>query len=94
VVPRYFRAYPGVLNLFIRADDGAYTIVAAWLAAKLASNWQRVSVEKDRALEQKVITQTLIALMAGTLSVSIGAVAGRFARHYLEYWNWIVPPWC
>jgi len=80
--------------LFFLGLDEAYTILLAWIVAKLASNWQRRSLDKiGPKLEREIRVQSLIALMAGTLSVAIGAVAGVFARSHPEWWSWIVG-WC
>jgi small-conductance mechanosensitive channel len=74
--------------------DEAYTILLAWIVAKLASNWQRRSLDKiGPKLEREIRVQSLIALVAGTLSVAIGAVAGVFARSHPEWWSWNVG-WC
>ena len=78
-------------TVFFLGVPEAYTILGAWIVVKLASNWQRLSMEKDDEVRnQTIITQSLIALMAGTLSVAIGAAAGALARSKPEYWNW----WC
>ena len=78
-------------GLFFLNVSDAYTILALWIAAKLASNWQRRPVDKiSKSDEREVRVQTLIALMAGTLSVGIGAVAGAFARTHPWLWTWMV----
>ena len=80
--------------VFFLGVPEAYTILGAWIVVKLASNWQRLSMENDEVRNQTIITQSLIALMAGTLSVAIGAIAGALARSKPEYWSWIVAHWC
>ena len=57
----------------------AGTILAFWIGGKLASNWQRIRA--DRAAR----VQTMAALITGTVSVIVGAVAGAIVRG-------IVPP--
>jgi hypothetical protein len=81
-------------SLFYLDVKDAFTILTAWIVAKLASNWQRRSVdglpaEKERAIR----VQSLIALMAGTLSVTIGAAAGALARTNPQWWSCLVW-WC
>jgi hypothetical protein len=80
--------------VFFLGIPEAYTILGAWIVVKLASNWHRLSMdgvgEQDR---EGIVTQSLIALMAGTLSVAIGAFAGAVARSHPEYWSWMVT-WC
>jgi hypothetical protein len=78
------------LLYFSVPDAGA--ILAGWIAAKLASNWQRRVLAPKRQREIRV--HTLIALMAGTLSVSIGAAAGYIARIDPQSWTQLVAPWC
>ena len=82
-------------TVFFLGVSEAYTILGAWIVVKLASNWQRLSMENvSEECGQTIITHSLIALMAGTLSVAIGATAGAVARSHPEYWNWIVAHWC
>jgi hypothetical protein len=59
---------------FLALPD-AGTILAAWMVAKLAAGWQRV--EGDA---QQVQGGTLIALMAGIVSLAFGWFAGWLAR--------------
>jgi hypothetical protein len=81
--PRKFQVPPWFIGAFERmlaylvfflSIPEAYTILGAWIVVKLASNWHRLSMdgvgEEDR---EGIVTQSLIALMAGTLSVAIGA---------------------
>jgi ABC-type dipeptide/oligopeptide/nickel transport system permease subunit len=50
------------------------------MAAKLAANWQR----REEA-DYGVRANTLIALMAGTLSLGIGVLGGLIARCALNH---------
>jgi len=55
----------------------AFTVLAAWLGAKLATSWQRIPVDSgDAKLNRQVRAGTLVALIAGVISVSFGVVAG------------------
>jgi hypothetical protein len=63
---------------YLKVSD-AGMLLALWLGAKLASNWQRI--RPNRAVR----VQSIAALIAGTASVIVGAAAGAIARH-------IVPP--
>jgi hypothetical protein len=75
--------------LFYRGVSEAYTILGLWIGAKLAANWQRRSIEGLSAENDREIrVQTLIAIIAGTLSVAIGAGAGHLARTHPQWWNW------
>ena len=59
--------------------EGAYTILAAWLAAKLAASWHRFPVASDEAGRQ-VRAGTMVALITGVVSVGIGVVVGLLVR--------------
>jgi uncharacterized protein YneF (UPF0154 family) len=65
--------------------EGAYAILIAWMAAKLAASWPRqllnrgsdeLEVEADREIRAGIF----IALMAGTLSLLFGVIGGLIAR--------------
>ena len=61
--------------------EGTATILLARMAAKLAANWQSklqsgLSPEDDRFIRSRIFA----ALMAGTLSLGIGAVSGLVVR--------------
>jgi hypothetical protein len=58
---------------------GAYTLLAAWIAAKLAANWQRVPVDNSQK-EREVRARTLIALIAGVVSVGFGCLVDVLIR--------------
>jgi hypothetical protein len=68
--------------------EGAYTLLALWLGAKLAASWHRLPPEPygDRNDEEKreygrqIRAGTLCALIAGIVSVLIGAFAGLVVR--------------
>lgn len=102
VPPEFLGTFERLLAfaLFFIDVSEAYTIMGAWIVVKLASNWQRRSPEKARVqtkageTEQEIITHSLIALMTGTVSVAIGAVAGVLAREHPGLWSWLLAPWC
>ena len=67
--------------------EGAYTLIALWLGAKLAASWHRLPTEPDtqgddekREYNRQIRAGTLCALIAGISSVSIGALAGLVVR--------------
>jgi hypothetical protein len=69
--------------------EGAYALVALWLGAKLAASWHRLPTEpygntKDddekREYGRQIRAGTLCALIAGIVSVLIGALAGLVVR--------------
>jgi hypothetical protein len=87
--PKYARVPPFILGTFERylafilvaaQVEGTATILVAWMAAKLAANWQR----REEA-DYGVRANTLIALMAGTLSLGIGVLGGLIARCALNH---------
>jgi hypothetical protein len=59
------------------------TVLVAWIAAKLASNWQR------RRTEDNAPAHALLAMMAGTVSVTLGAIGG-LTSYYALYGS--LPP--
>ena len=61
---------------------GIATVLAAWIAAKLAASWQRFKIKDDKE-GRKVRIGTMIALMAGVVSVGTGVIAGRLLRSWL-----------
>ena len=74
--------------IFVIGIQEAYTLLIAWIVAKLASNWQWRSLDKvGPKLDREIRAQSLIPLMAGTLSVAIRAVAGVLARSHPEWWS-------
>ena len=66
--------------------EGAFTLLALWLGAKLAASWHRLPTEtegddeKGREHNRQVRSGTLCALIAGIVSVLIGASAGLVVR--------------
>jgi len=69
--------------------EGAYALLALWLGAKLAASWHRLPTEpygdtKDddekREYGRQIRAGTLCALIAGIVSVLIGALAGLVVR--------------
>lgn len=68
--------------------EGGYTLLALWLGAKLAASWHRLLTEaygdtKDdekREYSRQIRAGTLCALIAGIVSVLIGALAGLVVR--------------
>jgi hypothetical protein len=61
--------------------EAAYALLAAWLGAKLAASWQRLKPKDDGPEEDRQIRAgTLVALIAGIISVGFGIVAGLIAR--------------
>ncbi len=76
-----FERYLAFLLVALGGDAKAVgTVLIAWIAAKLAANWQRQPGRGSELQDQIVRAHTLIALMTGTLSVLIGASAGWMAR--------------
>ena len=64
------------------SPENAGTVLIAWMAAKLAANWQRQTmIEGGERYNRAMVTYTIIALMAGTLSLLFGVAkekpAGR-----------------
>jgi hypothetical protein len=57
------------------------TVLLAWMAAKIAANWQRRAGRGNTKEDQRVRAYTLVALMSGTLSLGIGITAGLAARY-------------
>ena len=69
--------------------EGAYALLALWLGAKLAASWHRLPTEsyansknddEKREYGRQVRAGTLCALIAGVVSVLIGAFAGLVVR--------------
>jgi len=60
---------------------GTYAVLIAWMAAKLALNWKRPLPPKGSKKEERERrVYGISALMAGTLSLSIGVIGGIIAR--------------
>ena len=69
--------------------EGAYALLALWLGAKLAASWHRLPTEpygntknddEKREYGRQIRAGTLCALIAGIVSVLIGAFAGLVVR--------------
>jgi len=65
--------------------EGAYAILALWLGAKLVASWQRLPIEpygdhEKQEYNRQIRAGTLCALIAGIVSVLIGAFAGLVVR--------------
>jgi hypothetical protein len=78
----YFERYLAFLVLVSGVSD-AGTILAAWMVAKLAANWQRREMGEDEETNAVIRANTLIALMAGTVSLVLDALGGLIARYGL-----------
>jgi hypothetical protein len=66
--------------------EGAYAILIAWMAAKLAASWQRQPISGGLEAEEadrEIRAGIFIALMAGTVSLIFGVVGGAIARYGL-----------
>jgi hypothetical protein len=77
IVGSFERLLAFVLVLF--DVQGAYTLLAIWIGAKLAASWHRIPVTSDEA-GRDVRAGTMVALIAGIISVGIGVVVGLMAR--------------
>jgi hypothetical protein len=96
IVGVFERMMAYLLFFFFESWGDCSALLAAWIGLKLASNWQRrpltgrpITPEQEREIR----IQSLVALMAGIISVAIGAGAGALARSKPEAWSWIVG-WC
>ena len=66
--------------LFLFAVEDAGTVLIAWMAAKLAANWQRRELTDNERKSLWIRAQTFVALMAGVLSLAIGVLGGSIAH--------------
>jgi hypothetical protein len=66
--------------LFLFAIEAAGTVLIAWMAAKLAANWQRRELTESERKSHWIRTRTFTALMAGVLSLAIGTAGGSASR--------------
>jgi hypothetical protein len=73
--------------------EGAYALIALWLGAKLAASWHRLPTEpygdtqgddEQREHNRQIRAGTLCALIAGIVSVLIGALAGLVVRNVCQ----------
>jgi hypothetical protein len=74
------------LALYADKAEVVGTVLAAWLGAKLAANWQRqsLSVKINSVENKRVRVYTLTALMGGVLSLAFGVAGGLVARFGLR----------
>lgn len=63
------------LSLFIWAPQHLATFIGAWVAAKLAANWQRIKSEKAWVREG-----SLIALIGSAISFGIAISIGMYIK--------------
>jgi hypothetical protein len=85
-VPPIKRVPPGITGTFERLltfilvashFPNPQNVVLAWLAAKLAANWQRNEpANSTDDLRREYRTRSLIAVMAGIVSVAFGYLGG------------------
>jgi hypothetical protein len=75
----YFERYLAFI-LVVTNVEGTGTILVAWMAAKLAANWQRRDMGGEEEANAVIRANTLIALLTGTLSLLLGAFGGVIAR--------------
>ena len=61
------------------AVPGTAIILIAWMAAKIAVNWQSRNKGSDEEVAE-IRTNTMIVVLGGTLSVHLGAMGGLIAR--------------
>jgi hypothetical protein len=66
--------------LFALLVKHAETLLIAWMAAKLAANWQRRPWPKNTEVAREIRAHTFTALMAGTLSLGFGVLGGVIAH--------------
>ena len=69
--------------------EGAFTLIALWLGAKLAASWHRLATEpygdaEKREYNRQIRAGTLCALIAGIVSVLIGALVGLIIRNVCQ----------
>jgi hypothetical protein len=73
--------------------EGAYALIALWLGAKLAASWHRLPTEpygdtqgddEQREHNRQIRAGTLCALIAGIVSILIGALAGLVVRNVCQ----------
>jgi ABC-type Fe3+ transport system permease subunit len=80
IVGSFERILAFVLVLFDIPSTG--TILTAWIAAKLAASWQRYPTgDKSNEYGREYRVGSLIALMAGIVSVGLGCLVGLAVRY-------------
>lgn len=68
------------LVLFMGVEDAA-PLLAAWLAGKLAANWQRQPIERvSPEAQRRIRANTLIALMCGVVSMAFAVLGAEVTR--------------
>lgn len=68
-------------GLVVTDFPGFQNVILAWLAAKLAANWQRAEPANATEIErQEYRTRAQIALMAGVLSIAFAYFGGMVAK--------------
>jgi uncharacterized metal-binding protein len=81
IIGTFERLFAFALVLAVSEVGQVVTVLIAWMAAKLAANWQRRPTEgKDEEKDRQIRANTFIALMAGVLSLAFGALGGAIAR--------------
>ena len=81
-------------SLFFLGVENAGALLAAWIGAKLATNWSRATKPDDANMDRFVRTRSQIALLAGVVSVTIGAVGAKLVVHHEALRQWIVGLTC
>ncbi len=91
-VPRHDQAVPVWITgtferllafflILLTDGQGAYAVLIAWMAAKLAANWPRWPLPKeDDEQLRKLRARTFIALMTGIVSLAFGVFGGLIAN--------------
>ena len=68
-------------GLVVSDFPGFQNVILAWLAAKLAANWQRAEpVNSSDSERQEYRTRAQIALMAGVVSIAFAYFGGMIAK--------------
>ncbi len=84
IVGNFERLMAFALVLFLKPKD-AFTLLGIWLGAKLAASWHRMPVSNSNKKENRNIRAgTLAALIAGIVSVLLGALIGLAVRWVLQ----------
>lgn len=86
VPPAITGAFERALAFLLTAFSGE-ELILAWIAAKLAANWQRAA--PDPKSEREYRTRALIGLMCGVVSVGFGFVGGKIAIGSIPALEWL-----
>jgi ABC-type Fe3+ transport system permease subunit len=81
IVGCFERILAFVLVLFDVPSAG--TLLAAWIGAKLAANWQRYPSNETNEFGREYRVQTFVALIAGVVSVGLGCLVGLVLRRLI-----------